>query len=93
MRLIGAAFFALTLYILAQSARTLYLRVRPDTSALGMAWLALIFAAMVALAQGKRVTGSKLNNPELLTEGRVTMVDVYLAGSVLMGLALNPLFG
>ena len=91
--LIGAAFFALAVYILVQSARTLYLHVRPDSSALGMAWLVVTFAAMVALAQGKRITGTKLNNPVLLTEGRVTMVDVYLAGSVLVGLVLNALFG
>ena len=29
----------------------------------------------------------------LLTEGRVTLVDAYLAGDVLVGLLLNALFG
>lgn len=93
LRLIGGAFFALAVYILAQSARTLTLHTRPDTSALGMAWLVVTFAVMVALAQGKRITGTQLNNPVLVTEGRVTMVDAYLAGSVLVGLALNALSG
>ncbi|MCW3099857.1 MAG: cation transporter [Chthonomonadaceae bacterium] len=93
MRLIGAAFFALALYILLQTAQTLCRHVHPDTSPLGMVWLVFTFAVMVALAQGKRRTGTQLNNPVLLTEGRVTMVDAYLAGSVLVGLLFNALFG
>ena len=93
LRLIGGAFFALALYILIQSARTLYIQVNPDTSALGIVWLLFTFAVMVALAQGKRITGTKLNNPVLLTEGRVTMVDAFLAAAVLVGLLLNTVFG
>ena len=48
------AFFALALYILVQSARTLYLHIRPETSPLGVLWLAVTFAAMVrALPAGQ----------------------------------------
>jgi len=93
LRLIGGAFFVLALYILVQSVRSLYLQVKPDTSVLGIVWLLFTFAVMVALAQGKRVTGTKLNNPVLLTEGRVTMVDAFLAASVLVGLILNAALG
>lgn len=93
LRLIGAAFFALALTILAQSVRTLVLHIHPANSLSGMAWLAVTFVVMVALAQGKRLTGQKLNSPVLLTEGRVTMVDAYLAAAVLVGLLLNALFG
>ncbi len=93
LRLIGAAFFALALYILVQSARSLYIQQKPDTSALGIVWLIVTFAVMAALAQGKRTTGTKLNNLVLLTEGRVTLVDAYLAAAVLLGLVLNTLLG
>lgn len=48
---------------------------------------------MLLLALGKRITGRQLKNEVLLTEGRVTLVDAYLAGAVLLGLALNALFG
>ena len=48
---------------------------------------------MLLLALGKRLTGQKLKNEVLLTEGRVTLVDAYLAGAVLVGLVLNALFG
>jgi divalent metal cation (Fe/Co/Zn/Cd) transporter len=89
LRLIGAAFFALALYMLVQSSRTLYFTLHPDASPLGIVWLVLTFIAMLALAFGKHRTGTKHNNPVLLTEGRVTLVDAYLAGSVLAGLVLN----
>jgi divalent metal cation (Fe/Co/Zn/Cd) transporter len=48
---------------------------------------------MLLLAFGKRVTGQQLKNDVLLTEGRVTLVDAYLAGAVLLGLSLNALLG
>jgi divalent metal cation (Fe/Co/Zn/Cd) transporter len=49
--------------------------------------------AMFALAFGKARTGKALGNPVLQTEGRVTLVDAYLAGAVLMGLVLNAAAG
>jgi divalent metal cation (Fe/Co/Zn/Cd) transporter len=94
LRLIGAAFFALALYILVQSGYTLLSSVvRPETSASGIIWLALTFVAMMVLAYGKGRTGRALNNPVLQTEAHVTVVDAYLAGAVLVGLILNALFG
>ncbi len=92
-RFISIAFFALAIYIFAQSARTLLLRTHPSTSALGIAWLALTLAAMLALAAGKHSTGTSLGNKVLTTEARVTLVDAYLAGSVLLGLVCNALLG
>ena len=93
LRLIGGSFLALALYVLVQSCRTLYLRLHPNTSLLGIIWLSVTFAVMLALAAGKHRTGTQLNNPVLLTEGRVTLVDAYLAGSVLVGLVLNAVLG
>ena len=93
LRLISIAFFALAIYILTQSAYTLWLRVHPSTSPWGIVWLAITFVVMLALAAGKHATGTKLNNQVLKTEARVTLVDAYLAGAVLLGLALNALFG
>jgi divalent metal cation (Fe/Co/Zn/Cd) transporter len=48
---------------------------------------------MLLLAWGKHRTGSKLGNPVLLTEGRVTLVDADLAAAVLVGLVLNARLG
>jgi len=93
LRLIGAAFFALAVYVLAQSAYTLAIQAHPETSPGGIVWLALTFVAMLALAWGKARTGQALGNPVLQTEARVTLVDAYLAGAVLVGLVLNAVLG
>jgi divalent metal cation (Fe/Co/Zn/Cd) transporter len=93
LRLIGVAFFLLALYIVGQFAYTLLSRTRPDTSALGIAWLAATLIAMLLLAYGKRMTGHAVGNPVLMTEGHVTLIDALLAAAVLAGLVLNALFG
>lgn len=94
MRLIGVAFILLALYVLVQSGRSLLFNTaHPETSIPGLAWLVATFIVMLGLAWGKHHTGLKLGNPVLLTEGRVTLVDAYLAGAVLVGIALNFLFG
>ena len=93
LRLIGSAFIALVIYIVAQLLYTFLTGTRPVTSLSGIAWIAATFIAMLLLAFGKRRTGMQLKNEVLLTEGRVTMVDAYLAGAVLIGLILNALFG
>ena len=89
LRLIGYAFAALALYLLAQSTVVLAAGYHPRHSALGIAWTAITAAVMFALAAGKARTGRALGNPVLTTEGRVTLVDGILAAAVLLGLALN----
>lgn len=93
LRLIGIAFIALVIYIVAQLLVILFTDTRPVLSLGGIAWTAATFLAMLLLAFGKRTTGQQLKNEVLLTEGRVTLVDAYLAGSVLLGLLLNAFFG
>lgn len=91
LRLIGGAFFALGLYILAQTAYTVIARQHPAPSGGGIVWLAATLLAMLLLASGKRSTGRRLGNPVLLTEARVTLIDAALAAAVLAGLSLNAL--
>lgn len=93
LRLIGVAFMLLGLYIVGQFVFTLSSGIRPETSWLGIAWLAVTLVAMLSLAYGKRVTGRALGNPVLTTEGHVTLIDALLAAVVLLGLALNALLG
>jgi divalent metal cation (Fe/Co/Zn/Cd) transporter len=93
LRLIGAAFLALAVYVLVQSVFTLATRGHPHRSPPGIAWLAATFAVMLLLAIWKGRTGRALGSPVLVTESRVTMVDAFLAGSVLVGLVLNAAVG
>jgi divalent metal cation (Fe/Co/Zn/Cd) transporter len=93
LRLIGYAFAALAVYLLAQSTLVLALGYRPRHSLLGIAWTAVTAAVMFALAAGKARTGRALGNPVLTTEGRVTLIDGILAVAVLLGLVLNAAAG
>lgn len=93
LRLIGLAFFGLALYIAVQGVLTVVLGIRPDSSPLGIAWLAATVVAMFALAWGKAVTGEELSNPVLTAEAAVTVVDGSLAAAILLGLVLNARLG
>lgn len=84
---------ALRLIIAAQAAYTLITTSRPGHSTLGIAWTAVTCAVMLALAAAKARTGKALDNPVLQTEGRVTLIDAYLAAAVLAGLLLNATLG
>ena len=53
MRIIGAAFIALAVYITAQSLYVLGTAAHPRHSPVGIAWLALTAVAMFALAPAK----------------------------------------
>jgi len=92
-RLIGMAFFALAIYLIGQTVVTLALDVHPDSSPLGIAWLAATCVVMFTLAAGKARTGRELGNRVLQTEAKVTIVDGTLAAAVLVGLVLNTALG
>ncbi|MGN6608458.1 MAG: cation transporter [Jatrophihabitans sp.] len=91
--LIGAAFIALGIYLAAQSTWALATGFHPHHSSAGIVWTALTAAVMFALAAGKTRMGRALDNPVLLTEGRVTTIDGLLAVAVLAGLCLNTAAG
>jgi divalent metal cation (Fe/Co/Zn/Cd) transporter len=93
LRLIGAAFFALAVYVLVQSSTILLFQARPEQSIVGILWLGLTLITMLGLAFGKGRIGKRLENVVLKTEARVTLVDAYLAGSILLGLLLNRTMG
>ncbi|OBF83846.1 cation transporter [Mycobacterium sp. 852002-51163_SCH5372311] len=93
LRLIGAGFAALALYLLVQSTVVLVTGFHPRHSPLGIVWTAITAAAMFGLAAGKTKTGAALDNPVLAAEGRVTLIDGLLAAAVLCGLLLNAIAG
>ena len=76
-----------------QSTVVLAAGYHPRHSVLGIIWTAVTAAVMFALAAGKARTGRALDNPVLVTEGRVTVIDGILAVAVLLGLILNAVAG
>ncbi len=93
LRLIGAAFVVLAVYIAAQSIYVVFVGHHPKHSPLGIAWTAATAVVMFTLAAGKARTGAALGNQVLLTEGRVTFIDGLLATAVLLGLTVNVVAG
>jgi divalent metal cation (Fe/Co/Zn/Cd) transporter len=93
LQLIGYAFAALAVYLLVQSTVVLAVGYHPRHSLPGIIWTAVTAAVMFALAAGKVHTGRALDNPVLMTEGRVTVIDGILAVAVLLGLTLNAVAG
>ena len=91
VRRIGFAFFGLAIYITIQSIATVALGIRPDSSPLGIAWLAATVVVMFGLAWGKARTGAELANPVLSAEAKVTVVDGSLAAGILVGAAAQRL--
>ena len=93
LRIIAVAFGLLALYLVAQSAVVLAGGDHPGRSVAGAAWLTVTAAAMFGLAYGKADTGTRLENPVLRTEARITLVDGALAVVVLIGVVLNAAAG
>ena len=92
LRIIGISFYSIAIYIFVQVLYLLVNRSHPDVSVLGIIWTAITFTTMLILAKAKTRTGAQLHNPVLITEGKVTMIDAYLAASVMVGLLLNAAF-
>ena len=93
LRLIAAAFLALASYLTLQSILVFATGFHPHHSLAGIVWVAVTAAVMFALAYGKNRTGRELDNPVLMTEGRITVIDGLLACAVLLGLILNAVAG
>jgi hypothetical protein len=91
--LIGYAFAALAVYLLAQSTVVLAAGYRARHPVSGIIWTTVTAGVIFALASGKARTGRALDNPVLQAEGRVTMVDGTLAAAVVAGLVLNAWLG
>lgn len=92
LRLIAYAFIALAGYLVIQSAVAFGVGLHPHHSPTGLIWTGITALVMFGLAYGKHRVGTALNNPVLLTEGKVTLVDGLLAVAVLLGVLLNIAF-
>lgn len=89
LRLIAYAFLALAAYLLVQAVVAFGVGLRPHHSVTGLTWTGVTALVMFALSYGKHTIGIALNNPVLITEGKVTLVDGLLATVVLLGVLLN----
>lgn len=91
--ILATAFAVLAVYITAQALYAFAADNEPQRSLLGIGWTGATLIAMLVLAAAKGRTGRALGNRVLETESRVTKIDAYLAGAVLVGLLANGIAG
>lgn len=92
LRLVGASFGGLSIYLLIASINSLIANTRPDASPVGIAYLFVTALVMFNLARWKRRIGIALNSEPFQAEASMTFLDGCLATSILIALALNLLF-
>lgn len=93
MRIVGACFIGLALYILYDAGSTLWEQRAPERSLLGIAILTLSVIVMPLLARSKKSVARALTSGALEAEARQTSLCAYLSVIGLVGVALNAAVG
>ena len=93
LRLIAAAFFTLSAYLIVVSVRSLVLANRPSGSPVGVAYLAVTACVMFGLAILKRDTAKAMGSEPLGREAAMTFLDGCLAVGILAALVLTSAAG
>ena len=92
-RLVAISFLALTVYVIAESIRTLVRRHAPEASWPGIAIAAAALIVMPLLARAKRAVAQSLGSPAMHADSRQSDICAYLSGITVAGLLLNAMFG
>lgn len=92
-RFVGATFLALAVYVVGQSAWSLWRREAPRESTVGIVLAALSLLIMPGLAWAKIRVARKIGSPALLAEAKETLVCSYLSFALLLGLVANAAGG
>jgi divalent metal cation (Fe/Co/Zn/Cd) transporter len=93
LRVIAVAFFALAVYVTASSALSLLGGDRPEHSTVGLVLTALSVVIMPLVSFAERRAGVEIGSATAVADSKQTLICTYLSAAVLIGLALNSLFG
>jgi divalent metal cation (Fe/Co/Zn/Cd) transporter len=89
LRLVGASFIALAIYVAYEAISSLARHETPEKSWFGVAVAMASLIAMPLLARAKRRVASQLNSGALHADSRQTDICAYLSAILLGGLLLN----
>jgi divalent metal cation (Fe/Co/Zn/Cd) transporter len=89
VKLIGASFLILAVFVGVDAARSLLTGRAPDASPVGIALTAVSLIVMPILAFQKRQVGREMGSRAVETDSKQTMACVYLSIVVLVGLVAN----
>ena len=93
MRIIAVSFFALAAYVTVEAARALAGAHQAEHSSVGLVLAAVSLVIMPVLSAAQRRTGRELGSASAVADSKQTLLCTYLSGVLLVGLALNCLFG
>lgn len=93
LRIVGASFLLLALYILYHAGKSLLFHETPERSIPGIVVAALSVVVMPMLARAKRQVAAGIGSHALEADSRQTDFCAYLSAILLSGLLLNAAFG
>lgn len=93
LRVIAVSFFLLAAYVTVSAALSLLGAVEPRHSAVGLVLTAASVVIMPVLSLVEYRTGRELGSATAMADSRQTLICALLSVAVLLGLALNSLFG
>lgn len=92
-RFVGATFFALALYVLAQASWTLWSHEAPEESLVGIILAAASLVIMPLVSWGTLHAAQVINSAALRSEAKETLARSYLSFTLLLGLIANASAG
>ena len=93
LRLVGISFLVLAAYVLFDAVTSLTAGERPQASMIGVLIASVSLIVMPVLARAKRRVAKRIQSNALAADSRQTALCAYLSFILLLGLALNQLFG
>jgi divalent metal cation (Fe/Co/Zn/Cd) transporter len=93
IRIVGACFILLAIYVAYESASDLFKRQAPQRSVPGIILACVSLIVMPLLSRAKKQVSTELNSAAMLADAKQTDFCVYLSAVVLGGLLLNAVLG
>jgi divalent metal cation (Fe/Co/Zn/Cd) transporter len=93
LRVIACSFFGLAAFVTVDSVRSLFGAAEAQHSTVGLVLAAVSLAIMPVLSYGQRRAGLELGSSSAVADSKQTLLCTYLSAVLLVGLALNSLFG
>lgn len=93
LRIIAVSFFALAAYVGVESVRALLDGDRAGHSTVGLVLAGVSLAVMPVLSAAQRRAGRELGSASAVADSKQTLLCTYLSAVLLVGLAVNSLFG
>jgi divalent metal cation (Fe/Co/Zn/Cd) transporter len=93
LRIVGACFVLLAIYVSYDSVKSLIRREAPQESIVGIVLAAVSLIVMPLLVRAKRRVARGINSRALMADSKQTELCTYLSAILLGGLLLNALVG